>query len=164
MTEFATVIVPLGNRLDKSEIEALDAYLTVESVNDGSLYVQSSEAVEAYGWIEKTVTWDNVSDPEVLLEKAKEVFGGVQTVVCASADKFVGTVSEKNRIRADFNADVCDMECAGVLITADANGVPALIVKAVSDGDGGANDYLTTVHEATRQYIDFLINFIKTIE
>ena len=105
-----------------------------------------------------------IDTDKVLLEKAKEVFGGVQTVVCASADKFVGTVSEKNRIRADFNADVCDMECAGVLITANANGVPALIVKAVSDGDGGANDYLTTVHEATRQYIDFLINFIKTIE
>ena len=56
------------------------------------------------------------------------------------------------------------MECAGVLITANANVVPALIVKAVSDGDGGANDYNATVHEATRQYIDFLINFIKTIE
>lgn len=71
MTEFATVIVPLGNRLDKSPIEALDAYLTVESVNEGSLYVQSSEAVKTYGWIEKTVTWDSVSDPEALLEKAK---------------------------------------------------------------------------------------------
>lgn len=71
MTEFATIIVPLGNRLDKSEIEALDAYLTVESVNEGSLYVQSSEAVKTYGWIEKTVTWDSVSDPEALLEKAK---------------------------------------------------------------------------------------------
>lgn len=101
---------------------------------------------------------------EGLLERAERVIGGVQTVVCASADKFVGTVSEKRRIRAEFNADVCDMECAGVLITANANGVPVLIVKAVSDGDGGANDYIATVHEATVQYIDFLINFIKTIE
>lgn len=78
MTEFATVIVPLGNRLDKSEIEALDAYLTVESVNEGSLYVQSSEAVKTYGWIEKTVTWDSVSDPEALLEKAKAYLADLQ--------------------------------------------------------------------------------------
>lgn len=78
MTEFATVIVPLGNRLDKSKIEALDAYLTVESVNDGSLYVQSSEAVKTYGWIEKTVTWDSVSDPEALLEKAKAYLADLQ--------------------------------------------------------------------------------------
>lgn len=77
-TEFATVIVPLGNRLDDSPIEALDAYLTVESVNQGSMYVQSNEAVAAYGWIEKTVTWDEVSDPAVLLEKAKTYLTDLQ--------------------------------------------------------------------------------------
>ena len=77
-TEFATVIVPLGNRLDDSPIEALDAYLTVESVNQGSMYVQSNEAVAAYGWIEKTVTWDGVSDPAVLLEKAKTYLTDLQ--------------------------------------------------------------------------------------
>ena len=78
LTEFATVIVPLGNRLDDSPIEALDAYLTVESVNQGSMYVQSNEAVAAYGWIEKTVTWDDVSDPAVLLEKAKTYLTDLQ--------------------------------------------------------------------------------------
>ncbi len=77
-TEYATAIVPLGNRLDKSPIEALDAYLTVESVNNGSLYVQSDEAVKNYGWIVKTVTWDDVSDPAVLLEKAKEYLSDLQ--------------------------------------------------------------------------------------
>ena len=77
-TEFATVVVPLGNRLDDSPIEALDAYLTVESVNQGSMYVQSNEAVAAYGWIEKTVTWDEVSDPAVLLEKAKTYLTDLQ--------------------------------------------------------------------------------------
>lgn len=77
-TEYATAIVPLGNRLDESPIEALDAYLTVESVNDGSLYVQSDEAVQKYGWIVKTVSWDDVSDPEVLLEKAKEYLADLQ--------------------------------------------------------------------------------------
>lgn len=77
-TEFATVIVPLGNRLDDSPIEALDAYLTVESVNQGSMYVQSDAAMAAYGWIEKTVTWGDVSDPAVLLEKAKEYLKDIQ--------------------------------------------------------------------------------------
>ena len=77
-TEYATAIVPLGNRLDESPIEALDAYLTVESVNNGSLYVQSDEAVKNYGWIVKTVTWDDVSDPAALLEKAKEYLADLQ--------------------------------------------------------------------------------------
>lgn len=76
--EYATVIVPLGNRLKTSSIKALDAYLTVESVNKGSMYVQSNEAVSAYGWIEKTVRWDGVSDPDVLLEKAKAYLSDLQ--------------------------------------------------------------------------------------
>lgn len=77
-TEYATAIIPLGNRLDDSAIEALDAYLTVESVNGGSIYVQSDEAMKNYGWIAKTVTWDDVSDPSVLLEKAKAYLADLQ--------------------------------------------------------------------------------------
>lgn len=77
-TEFATVLVPLGNRLEDSPIEALDAYLTVESVNNGSKYIQSNEAVATYGWIEKVVSWDDVADPAVLLEKAKTYLRDLQ--------------------------------------------------------------------------------------
>jgi len=78
MTDFATVILPLGNRLDESPIEALDAYLTVESVNDGSLYVQSANAVSEYGWIEKVVNWDDVSTADALLKKAKAYLSEIQ--------------------------------------------------------------------------------------
>lgn len=77
-TEFATVIVPLGGRLEDSPIEALDAYLTVESVNGGSIYVQSDAAMAAYGWIEKSVSWDDVTDPAVLLEKARAYLTDLQ--------------------------------------------------------------------------------------
>lgn len=78
LTDFATVIVPLGNRLDESPIEALDAYLTVESANNGSLYVQSSEAVASYGWIEKVVHWDDVSTASALLSKAEAYLSDIQ--------------------------------------------------------------------------------------
>ena len=77
-TEFATVLVPLGSRLDESPIEALDAFLTVESVNNGSMYIQSAEAVATFGWIEKVVTWDNVTDPAMLLSKAKAYLSDLQ--------------------------------------------------------------------------------------
>lgn len=78
LTEFATVIVPLGNRLEESSIKALEAYLTVESVNNGSIYVQSSESVSAYGWIEKVVRWDDVSTASALLTKAKNYLSDIQ--------------------------------------------------------------------------------------
>lgn len=78
LTDFATVIIPLGNRLDESPIEALDAYLTVESVNNGSMYVQSADGVAAYGWIEKVVNWDDVSTASALLSKAKKYLSDIQ--------------------------------------------------------------------------------------
>jgi hypothetical protein len=78
LTEFATVIVPLGNRLDESPIEALEAYLTVESVNNGSLYVQSSEAVASYGWIEKVIHWDDINTASSLLSKAEAYLSDIQ--------------------------------------------------------------------------------------
>jgi len=79
MTEFATVIVPLGKRLDESPIEALDAYVTVASVNEGSIYVQAdSEVINAYGRIEKTVTWDDVENANVLLQKARLYLSDLQ--------------------------------------------------------------------------------------
>ena len=79
MSEFATVIVPLGARLKESkDIPELDAYLTVADVNGGSIYVQSASAVAAYGWIEKTVQWDEVTDAQTLLEKAQEYLSDLQ--------------------------------------------------------------------------------------
>lgn len=76
--DYATVILPLGKRLDESPIEALDAYLTVDSVNHGSIYVQNAEAVASYGWIEKTVHWDNVTTPTALLRKAQRYLSDLQ--------------------------------------------------------------------------------------
>lgn len=76
--EYATAIIPLGKRLNDSAIEELDAYLTVESVNEGKPYIQSDEAMANYGWIDRVVRWDDVEDPAVLLEKGKEYLKDIQ--------------------------------------------------------------------------------------
>lgn len=71
MTDIATAIIPLGATLDESEFSSLDVRLTIESVNDGCDYLQIDEAVENYGFIVKTQTWDNVTTAAMLLSKAK---------------------------------------------------------------------------------------------
>lgn len=78
MTEYATVILPLGKMLDESPIEALEAYLTVESVNSGSKYVISQDAVNTFGWIEKVVRWDDVTTASALLSKAQRYLSNIQ--------------------------------------------------------------------------------------
>ena len=77
MSEYATVIVPLGSRLEESQNESFDSYVTVESVNHGSIYVCQTEALLTYGWIEKVVKWDDISDPSELLAKANEYLTGI---------------------------------------------------------------------------------------
>lgn len=70
--DIATAVLPLGAKLDKGNIEGLDAYTTISSVNGGKDYVYNQEAVNNFGWIKKTVNWDDVTQPENLLKKAKQ--------------------------------------------------------------------------------------------
>lgn len=46
--------------------------LTIESVNNGLDYIYDQDAVDRFGWITKTQTWDDVTLPENLLSKAQE--------------------------------------------------------------------------------------------
>lgn len=78
-SDIVTAVIPLGARLeDVTEIEGLDAYLTIKDVNGGVDYVYSQEAVKSYGWIFKTVKWDDVHVADNLLKKGKEYLSDIQ--------------------------------------------------------------------------------------
>lgn len=66
--DIATAIIPLGAKLSQDS----DERLTIREVNDGLDYVFNQEAVNEYGWIFKTATWDDVTIAENLLRKANE--------------------------------------------------------------------------------------------
>lgn len=76
--DIATAIIPLGAKLEDSE-----EHLTIKSVNDGVDYVFDEEAVEIYGWIFKTVNWDDVTLPENLLRKANEYLGSARNLIAS---------------------------------------------------------------------------------
>lgn len=63
--EIVTGIIPLGKKSDDS-----DERLTIASVNDGKDYLIDEEAAEKYGKIFVTQTWDDVTDPTNLKNKA----------------------------------------------------------------------------------------------
>lgn len=78
-SDIVTAVIPLGARLeDVTEVEGLDAYLTIKDVNGGVDYVYSQEAVKTYGWIFKTVKWDDVHVADNLLRKGKEYLSDIQ--------------------------------------------------------------------------------------
>ena len=67
--DIATGIIPLGAKVGEGE----DAErLTIKSVNDNKDYIYNQEAVDAYGYIFKTVTWDDVTEASNLLRKGQE--------------------------------------------------------------------------------------------
>lgn len=72
VTDIATAIIPLGARQDTKDIEALEKYLTIEKVNSNRNYLSNSKAVELYGWIEKTVHWDDVTIADNLKTKGQK--------------------------------------------------------------------------------------------
>ena len=65
--DIATAIIPLGVKEEGTENR-----LTIASVNNGVDYVYNQEAVDKYGWIFRTQTWDDVTLPENLLTKGNE--------------------------------------------------------------------------------------------
>lgn len=69
--ELATAIIPLGATVDDGDSETEDPKLTIAKVNDGKDYVYSPEAVAQYGWIFKTVEWEDVTEAANLKSKAE---------------------------------------------------------------------------------------------
>lgn len=77
--DVATALIPLGAPLeDESEIDALEKRVDITSVNDGKNYVFSQEAVEQFGWVWATNTWDDVTKPQNLKRKAEEWLSSTQ--------------------------------------------------------------------------------------
>ena len=68
-----------------------------------------------------------------LAQKMLKTAGVMKTAVVASGDKFVADSALKNRLCTEFGAGLAEMECAGVVLTAARNGIPAVVVKIVSD-------------------------------
>lgn len=102
-----------------------------------------------------------IKTDENLLSTCKKVMEGAEVVICASADKFVSDGSIKENLNKTFGAKVCDMESAGVLLTAKGYNIPCVIIKAVSDGEGGAEEFNACVHKASLQYVDALKEIIR---
>lgn len=112
------------------------------------------------------LNFDDVAIPTSsdLLQLALSIDNSVPCVRCASGDKFVNSQQEKQHLSATFGASICDMESAGILITATNNNVKVLMVKAVSDTlIGGGSEYIENVEKAATAYAQFVTKLLEKI-
>jgi adenosylhomocysteine nucleosidase len=100
---------------------------------------------------------------EIVLAAAERLGIKARGGIVASGDKFVAQSADKDRIVADFSADVCEMEGAAVAHTAFVNGTAFLVVRAISDSaDGGANmDYMEFLPIAAKNSASLTLELIK---
>lgn len=86
----------------------------------------------------------------------------IHPVICASGDKFIADETKKRALNQDFNADICDMESAAIVLICDQNKVPNLILKTVSDSiTGGAEEFRSSIESAADICLEILDNILK---
>ena len=90
-TSIISRLLPLGNKLEDSEER-----LTIESVNNGNKYLDDIEAIEEFGVIVDSVTWDDVTQVSNLLKKGQEY------------------LKENNRIKKKYKVTALDLSTIGL--------------------------------------------------
>ena len=79
----------------------------------------------------------------------------------ATGDLFVHDAEKKAQIRERFGASAAEMEGGSIGHVCFVNQVPFLVLRAISDGDGGAMDYQTFAEKAALQSIAVVVKFIQ---
>ena len=83
---------------------------------------------------------------------------------CASGDRFVGKAEDKAALHEQFDADICEMEAAGIIKTANRNHVPCLSIKMVSDSlHGGAEEFEAALDETSDKCLAVLDEIMKVL-
>lgn len=90
-TSIISRLLPLGCKLEDSEER-----LTIESLNNGSKYIDDIEAISQFGIVVDSVTWDDVTEPSNLLRKAQEY------------------IRENNRIKKKYKVTALDLSTIGL--------------------------------------------------
>ena len=90
---------------------------------------------------------------------------GIPAVRLASGDKFIANESLKNQIKSAFSADVCDMEGAGIALTATRAKIPFTMIKAVSDGagEGAAESFAASKVRAFDLAVSLVLSAIRDL-
>ena len=72
------------------------------------------------------------ADSKLIGKVQKELDSPLPQVVVASGDKFIASREDKEYLRS-LGAQICEMECAGLVIASVRNNVPLLSIKVISD-------------------------------
>ena len=104
-------------------------------------------------------------DKDLIARVLANVGRPMRVVTDASGDKFVSSSNDKNMLRDEFKADICEMELAGIAIACERNNIPLLSLKVVSDkaDESATCDFDEIVHTGMRKLASILPDVLKAI-
>lgn len=70
-TKLITALIPTGATITSEGTDTEDTVVDIKSVNGGIDYIYDAEAVATYGWLWDSQKFEDVTDPETLLAKAR---------------------------------------------------------------------------------------------
>lgn len=151
---------------------AINDMLEIGDVVIGEHVVQHDFDITAFGHSKGYITGvgnnvicdrDLVEKFRKLIENNEERTYNVKLGVVATGDVFCTDTSMKDEIRANFDADLVDMECGAIAQVCYLDNVPFVVVRSVSDSPNGKN--VSTFEEnlqlASRRAAIILKEFLK---
>ena len=99
-----------------------------------------------------------------LIDRAVALFPELKRVTCASGDKFVAGEAAKSALHERWDADICEMEAAAVVLTCDRAQIPCLLIKTVSDGlTQGGEDFGTDLQHTSQLCLEVADRIIREL-
>lgn len=102
---------------------------------------------------------------KALIEKVQnELSYKLPEVIVASGDKFVASKEDKEYLRT-LGAQICEMECAGLVIASQRNNVPLLSMKVISDKADESADisFAEVVRKGLTHYEQIFPSVLKAV-
>ncbi len=95
----------------------------------------------------------------------KNIYGEkIKLVNCASGDKFIADKDFQKFLSRNFNADICEMEAAGIILTSKKHNINSIFIKAISDiieDENSEKDFLDSTKTITKNYLDALFKILN---
>lgn len=127
---------------------SINGLLNIGDVLIGKEVIQHDFDITAFGHSKGYITGvgdkiicdrELVNELEQIIQSMPERSYQIKIGVIATGDIFCTAPWMKEKIRAKFNADVVDMECAAIAQVCYLDNVPFIVIRSISDTPNGEN-------------------------